>query len=87
MSDSDIMMLRVVNEAVSEVQADNRKRGIANVYCRNVAFERQQTEDARTAFLNARRARMRACIGCARKYMPNFTSTDDLMRELREGEE
>lgn len=75
------------NNAVRLAQDEHCKRGVANIYCLHGTIIRQQTEDVQTAFLNMRRARMRACIGCARKYMPNFTSTDDLMKDLREGEE
>lgn len=38
MSDSDIKMLKIVNEAVHIAQEENRRKGIANVYCLNGAL-------------------------------------------------
>lgn len=35
MSDSDIQMLKIVNKAVRLAQEENRKKGVANVYCLN----------------------------------------------------
>lgn len=35
MSDSDVKVMNIVNQAVREAQEENRRRGIANAYCLN----------------------------------------------------
>lgn len=80
-------MTTVVDKAVRLAQVTNRHRGVANAYCLDGLLVWRTPEDSRAAAVNARLSRIRSYLGCARNSVPNFTSTDDLMRELREGED
>lgn len=48
MSDSDLKMLKIVNKAVRLAQEENRRKGVANVYCLNGALVWQMPDGTLT---------------------------------------